>query len=140
MTFQTKCYEKNKKMSNKEQGNILIEDIIKGADRLLSHFDRDGLDHGLVDIRDVGKVKYLEQGKALQHCLSTIPEQGRWLKNYVEVAFSQYFGAKGQGSVYACFLNIDRGPRRLRTELECFKTAMVIAKNYIKENPQVFSE
>ena len=129
------------KLVYQTMGESLIDSALEGADMLLEGFDRDGLRScfGEQDMRNIGKLKYAYQGRALQRCLAH-NEQGTWLRNYVEATFSQYFGQEGRGSIHACYLNKDQNPGRLRTELECFKSAMVMAKNYTKEHPEVIVE
>jgi hypothetical protein len=125
-------------------GEHLLDQILEGADNLIEHFDRDGLklDWGEQVIREeIGPLKYNDQGRALQRCLENNPE-GKWLQDYIERTFAQYWGkdGNGKGSIWHCYKNKAKNPGRLRTELECFKSAMGMAKNYAKENPGIFRE
>jgi hypothetical protein len=120
------------------EGENLIESAVEGADILIEHFDRDGLDIGMYGIHEVGRLKYHDQGRAIQRHLAD-NESGKWLRDYIEATFSQYFGREGEGSICQIFKNKQENPGRLRTELECFRSAMVMANNYAKEHPEAIA-
>jgi len=127
---------KNGKLVRLTMGESLLESIIEGARILLEHHNLDGIDIHRTDFQYMCRLKYSDQGKAIQRYMRKDTPEGERLKHVVETYFRFLFGRQGDGELYQAFINQKKDPEKLPRLLRGFKRTTEALERYAQENKE----